>query len=75
MRTRRVEVPGWVYWAAFFLIYLASFAPVVRYADGHDSRKFRIAVMFIYSPLVILTDLTDMHLQPSGREGLLFIYD
>jgi hypothetical protein len=75
VRTRRVEVPGWVYWAVFVLIYLASFAPVVRSADGHDSRRFRVAVMLIYLLLVGLTDVTDMRLQPSGGEGLLFIYD
>lgn len=31
--------------------------------------------MLIYLPLVGLTDVTDMRLQPSGGEGLLFIYD
>ena len=75
MRIRRVEVPGWVYWAVFLLIYLASFPPVVRYADGHDSRKLRFAAMLLYLPLVGLTDVTDLRLQPCGGEGLLFVYD
>jgi hypothetical protein len=72
---RRLSVPGSLYWAIFAAAYVASFPPVVRFADGHESRGFQHIVMLMYAPLIILTEGTEMQLNPRGGEGLLFIYD